>query len=51
MVTVCWAIIGPVSIPSSTKWTVTPVDLHAFASNACPIASFPGKEEEEMDEY
>ena len=35
-------IAGPVSTPSSTKWTVTPV-TSTPASSACPIASRPGK--------
>ena len=33
---------GPVSMPSSTKWTVTPV-TSTPASSAWPIASRPGK--------
>ena len=37
-----WRMIGPVSTPSSTKWTVTPKTLTPCAS-ACPTASRPGK--------
>src|SRR5690606_22706988 len=38
-----WRRIGPVSTPSSTKCTVTPVTRTPWSS-ACPIASRPGKD-------
>jgi hypothetical protein len=37
-----WRIGGPVSTPSSTKCTVTPL-VSTPASSACPIASSPAK--------
>src|SRR5262249_19105104 len=41
--TASWRTIGPVSVPSSTRWTVTPVTRTPYES-ASPTAWVPGNE-------